>query len=254
MCKESNLDPNTGKVIFSRTKPHLTIEQQVMQTMENNINFGYYKSIIILYCTSVLIMMKQIKHLRNSQRDNYKCFACEYETETGIIHMLIALDIRFYEKYDNRSNTNDGVILVVSQQMVLKSKRETYYFNTTSRYRSSCVYFNKLDALLIEVWLILLLQKLRVIGKLCYTGIEYVSGSSNMLDMKKQKKIFLGQASQCKGVITLIDENIPTRFEIKARFCNAYRRCVYYKRRGTVVSVRQKKVKCLQTRIKCSWF
>lgn len=74
--------------------------------------------------------------------------------------------------------------------MVLRSKPETHYINKTSRYRSFGVYFNKLDALLIEVWLILLLWKLRAIGKLCYTEIEYVSGSSNMLGMRRLKKIF----------------------------------------------------------------
>lgn len=134
MKKNLERDPNSGKLIFARTKPHLTIEQQDMQIMGNNIDFSNNESIILLHCTDVLIMMKLIRHRKKGQRYYDKCITCEYETETGIIHMLIVQGIRFHEKYDYRCYSDDGVILVVSLWMGLRSKLETYYFNKTSRY------------------------------------------------------------------------------------------------------------------------
>ena len=58
--------------------------------------------------------MKLIRHLKRGTWYYNKCIAREYETETDIIRMLTVRDIRFYEKYDNRGYSNDGVILVVA--------------------------------------------------------------------------------------------------------------------------------------------
>ena len=82
--------------------------------MVNNVDIGNNSSVIVLYRTKILIMMKSIKLQKKGTWDYHKCITCEYETETDIIRMLIAQVIRFYEKYDYRSDTDDGVILVVA--------------------------------------------------------------------------------------------------------------------------------------------